>query len=206
VVASLASKNIVPISIGGDHSITTEVVKGLAQGSHGEKFAILYFDAHPDFVSSTLNYYGSVLTDCKDELNFAKSALVGTRAAEQEELENAKTNNLLIISPLDISEGGLSHVANQLKSRVGRTRKYISIDLDCLDPAFAPGVSLPSPCGLSAAQLIYLLKKLIASGNVAGLDLVELSPDYDIQNSTAGLAAKILSECIASFRSDTNQR
>ena len=197
-IASISSQHAVPISIGGDHSITTEAVKGVSQ-AHRTRLAIFYFDAHPDFVSSTLNYYGSVLADCSHELNLSRSALVGIRAAEPEELVNAKRNNLMILSPLDVSKNSLRVIAQKLVARAGQAKKYISIDLDCLDPSHAPGVSLPSPCGLSSTQLVYLLKELIRAGGVEGLDIVELSPDYDSHNITAGLAAKILSECIASF-------
>ncbi|MBA3284099.1 MAG: arginase family protein, partial [Nitrosopumilus sp.] len=77
--------------------------------------------------------------------------------------------------------------------------RYISIDLDCLDPAFAPGVSVPSPCGLSSIDLICLLKLAISSG-IVGLDIVEFSPDFDVNNITASLVARILLESIASIK------
>ena len=78
-------------------------------------------------------------------------------------------------------------------------KKYISIDLDCIDPAFAPGVSLPSSGGLSTLDLFYLLKHAINFG-VIGVDIVEFSPDFDFNNNTANLAARIISECIASIK------
>jgi agmatinase len=78
-------------------------------------------------------------------------------------------------------------------------KKYVSIDLDCLDPAFAPAVSVPTPCGLSSIDLIYLVKQAIDSG-IIGIDIVELSPDFDVNDVTADLAARILLESIASVR------
>jgi agmatinase len=83
-------------------------------------------------------------------------------------------------------------------TRTAGSKIYVSVDLDCVDPAFAPGVSVPSPGGLSAIDMIYLLNKIISGGNVAGIDIVELVPDYDINGMTATLGARILSECIAS--------
>jgi agmatinase len=77
--------------------------------------------------------------------------------------------------------------------------KYISIDLDCVDPAYAPGVSLPSAGGLSSIDLIYLAKHVIEFG-IVGMDIVELSPDFDFNNLTANLAARIISESIASMK------
>jgi len=195
IVSDAVSAGKLPIMIGGDHSLTTETIKVT---SAGKKLSLLYFDAHPDFVSSVLNYYGSVLTDSAQSLNFRKSMLIGTRAAEPEEIENAKRMGLKIINPLDVAELGVKRVAQMIKARTAGSKIYISVDLDCVDPASAPGVSVPSPAGLSAIDLIYLLNKIISNGNVVGIDIVELVPDYDINGMTATLAARILSECIAS--------
>lgn len=195
IVSKVASAGRLPVMIGGDHSLTTETIKVVAAG---KKLSLLYFDAHPDFVSSTRNYYGSVLTDSAQSLNFRKSMLIGTRAAEPEELENAKAAGLKIVNPLDVAELGVKKVAQMITTRTAGSKIYISVDLDCVDPASAPGVSVPSPGGLQAIDLIYLLNKVISGGNVAGIDIVELVPDYDINGMTAALAARILSECIAS--------
>ncbi|HEU4605094.1 MAG TPA: arginase family protein [Nitrososphaera sp.] len=195
IVSDVVSAGKLPIMIGGDHSLTTETIK---VASAGKKLSLLYFDAHPDFVSSVRNYYGSVLTDSVQSLNLRKSMLIGTRAAEQEELENARKAGLKIVNPLDVAELGVKKVAQMIKARTAGSRTYISIDLDCVDPASAPGVSVPSPGGLSAVDLIYLLNKAISGGNVVGIDIVELVPDYDVNGMTATLAARILSECIAS--------
>jgi agmatinase len=198
MVSDIASRGKLPIMIGGDHSLTTEAIQAVSKAIK-KKLSLLYFDAHPDFVSSTKNYYGSVLTDSTQSLNFRKSMLVGTRAAEPEELENAKTANLKIVNPLDVAELGVKRVAQMIRTRTGGSKVYISVDLDCVDPAFAPGVSVPSPGGLSSIDLIYLLNKALRAGNVVGIDIVELAPDYDINDMTAMLAARIMSECIASI-------
>ena len=195
IVSDVVAAGKLPIMIGGDHSLSTETIKVV---SAGKKLSLLYFDAHPDFVSSVRNYYGSVLTDSAQSLNLRKSMLIGTRAAEPEELENARKAGLKIVNPLDVAELGVKKVAQMIKARTAGTRTYISVDLDCVDPASAPGVSVPTPGGLSAVDLIYLLKKAIGCGNVVGLDIVELAPDYDVNDMTSMLAARILSECIAS--------
>jgi agmatinase len=192
-----ASKGKLPIFIGGDHSLTTEAIKGISNAI-GSRLALLYFDAHPDFVSSSRNYYGSVLTDSAQSLDFKSSMLIGTRAAEPEELVNASKEGVQIINPLDIAELGVRRVAEKIEERTRNSRIYISVDLDCLDPSFAPGVSVPSPGGLSSIDLIYLLNRSLA-GNVVGLDIVELCPDFDFNGMTASVAARILSECIASL-------
>jgi agmatinase len=197
MVTDITSCGKLPIMIGGDHSLTTETIQAVSNAI-GKKLSLLYFDAHPDFVSSSRNYYGSVLTDSIQSLNFRKSMLVGTRAAEPEELENARNVGLRIVNPLEIVELGVKRVAQMIRAQTRGSKVYISVDLDCLDPAFAPGVSVPSPGGLSSIDLIYLLNKAVSAGNVVAIDIVELAPDYDINGITAMVAARIMSECIAS--------
>jgi agmatinase len=196
LITDLVANNKIPIVIGGDHSITSTVLQ--ATGDIHGKLGLFYFDAHPDFVSSTTDYYGSVLTDSSRWIDFSKSMLIGTRAAEPEELENAESVGLEVITPIDVANLGISQVANKLQAKGYNNKRYVSIDLDCADPAYAPGVSLPSPCGLSSIDLVYLVKLVVNSG-IVGIDIVELSPDFDLNNMTANLAARILLESIASI-------
>ena len=195
IIFDIVSRGKLPIIIGGDHSITTIALRQI--GKMIGKVSLFYFDAHPDFVSSTNNYYGSIMTDSAEYINFKKSMLIGTRAAEAEEIDNAIKVGLEIITPMDLAELGPSKLARRLDNKI-RHKKYISIDLDCVDPAFAPGVSVPCPGGISSTDLIYLVKRAVQSGIIA-MDIVELSPDFDLNNTTACLAAKIISESIASI-------
>ena len=195
IIFDIISRGKMPIIIGGDHSITTIALRQI--GKMLGKISLFYFDAHPDFVSSTNNYYGSIMTDSAEFINFKKSMLIGTRAAEAEEIDNAMKVGLEIITPMDLAELGLSKLARRLDNKI-RHKKYISIDLDCVDPAFAPGVSVPCPGGISSTNLIYLVKRAVQSGIIA-MDIVELCPDFDLNNITACLAAKIISESIASI-------
>jgi len=197
IIFDLVSAKKIPIVIGGDHSITTIALQAM-ENFFGSSTGLLYFDAHPDFVSSTIDYYGSVLTDSSKSIDFGKSMLIGTRSAELEELKNAERVDLEIITPLDINDLGITKIADRIKTKNNQGRRYISIDMDCLDPAFAPGVSVPSPCGLSSVDLIYLSKLAISTG-IIGLDIVEFTPDFDINNITASLVARILLESIASI-------
>jgi agmatinase len=124
--------------------------------------------------------------------------MLGIRSAELEELNNARKVGMDIITPIDIIERGILNIADTIKSKNNGGKRYISIDLDCLDPAFAPGVSVPSPHGLSSMDLIYLTKTAISTGIVA-IDIVEYTPDFDVNNITASLAARILLESLASI-------
>ena len=127
------------------------------------KINLLYFDAHPDFVTSTRDYYGSVLSDSAECINFDKSLLIGTRAAEPEEIKNALKNKLEIVTPLDILEKGVTSIAQKITSRCGtESNVYLSIDLDCIDPGIAPGVSVPSAWRAYSLELIFLVKKAMS--------------------------------------------
>ena len=200
LVFDIVSTKKIPITIGGDHSITTLILQAIYDTFEGEKISLLYFDAHPDFVSSTRNYYGSVITDSSGYINFTKSILIGTRAAEMEELKNASKQKLEIITPIDIIEFGINATVKKIIAKCGSNKVYMSIDLDCMDPGVAPGVSVPAPGGLFPLDLIYIIKKISENLQILGMDIVELSPDYDLNQNTANHAARILMETIASLK------
>ena len=199
LIFDIVTAKKIPITIGGDHSITTIILQAVNEALDGNKVSLIYFDAHPDFVSSTRNYYGSVITDSSNYIDFKKSVLIGTRAAEQEELLNASKRGLEIVTPLDILEVGINHVVKKIISKCKSNKVYLSIDLDCMDPGVAPGVSVPAPGGLFPLDLIYMIKKITENLQVVGMDIVELSPDYDINQNTANHAARILMETISSM-------
>jgi agmatinase len=161
LVFDIASGKKLPITIGGGHSITTVILQAIHEPFQGDKISLLYFDANPDFVSSTRNYYGSVITDSFNYINFTKSILIGTRAAELEELENASKQNLEIITPIDIIEFGINATVKKIISKCGSSKVYLSIDLAYMDPGVAPGVSVPAPGGLFPLDLIYTIRKII---------------------------------------------
>lgn len=206
MIFDLVSNKKIPITIGGDHSITTIILKAFNDSIEGGKISLLYFDAHPDFVSSTRNYYGSVITDSSKYINFSKSMLIGTRAAEMEELRNAAEKKLEIITPIDIIDLGLNTIVKRIKAKCGSRKVYLSIDLDCMDPGVAPGVSVPAPGGLFPLDLIYIIKKISESLRVVGMDIVELCPDYDLNQNTANHAARILMETVASLASKKSKK
>jgi agmatinase len=198
-VFNVCSLDKIPIILGGDHSLTTIALKAITD-SLGEKVSLLYFDAHPDFLTSIRDFHGSVLSDSADCIDFRRSMLIGIRAAEPEELENINTNYLELLTPLEIIEEGLPFIAHRVLSKCNSSSYvYLSIDLDCIDSGIAPGVSSPSHCGLMPMELVFLVKKICSNLQIVGLDLVELCPDYDLNNNTANIGARVLMEAIASI-------
>jgi len=190
----ISASSKIPISIGGDHSITRQIINALAK-RHG-KISLVYFDAHPDFVSSMTNYYGSVVNDILPNVEIASSVQIGIRTPEQEELDNIKKFNLEVITPFDIQKKGIKQVANSILNKLG-DKVYISFDMDCVDPAYAPGVSVPVPMGLSSTDAVYLLKEIAKKG-IVGMDVMEVCPSFDVKDRTSHLASRIISEVLYS--------
>lgn len=190
----ISSSSKIPISIGGDHSITRDIIASLSKTN--EKISLVYFDAHPDFVSSHTNYYGSVITDVLSNIDIVSSTQIGIRTPEEEELENIKKNNFNIITPFDINIHGLEKIANSIIDKLGKN-VYISFDMDCVDPSFAPGVSVPVPLGLNSVDCVYLLQRIAEKG-IIGMDVMEVCPKYDVKDRTSHLASRIISEVLFS--------
>jgi len=186
----------IPISVGGDHSISTSIIKQLSQKSR--KISLVYFDAHPDFITSTKNYYGSVFGDVLDRIEPETSVQIGIRTPEQEELDNLKEHQIYVITPMDIAEKGVCKMSQQVLDIIGDSA-YVSFDMDCIDPSHAPGVSVPVPMGMSSVDAIYLLKKIVGNG-ILGMDIVEICPPYDINNRTSHLASRMIGEVISSVK------
>jgi len=186
----------IPITIGGDHSLTTEIIKELGK-KHGP-ISLVYFDAHPDFLSSTRDFYGSVVYDCLSYIDPKSSVMVGIRSPELEEIENIKKYGISIFSPEDIQYYGFKQTVNDIISKLGRNI-YISFDMDCIDPAFAPGVSVPVPMGLNPITASILLKN-ITHGGILGMDIMEVCPAFDIQDCTSHLASRMISELLSSVK------
>lgn len=190
----IISNSKISILIGGDHSITREVIKSISKRTG--PLSIVYFDAHPDFVSSTNNYYGSVFYDVLQHIDIKSSIQIGIRTPEQEELDNIKKYGLKVITPFEIAEKGVKEISDVVLNTIGKN-VYISFDMDCIDPAYAPGVSVPVPMGLKNLEAVYLLKS-IANKGIIGMDIMEVCPSYDIKDRTAHLASRMVSEVIFS--------
>ncbi|HXV37959.1 MAG TPA: agmatinase [Nitrosopumilaceae archaeon] len=194
VMDKIVSGSKIPISIGGDHSISVEIIKSISK-KYGS-LSLIYFDAHPDLVSSTRNYYGSVFFDVLPFIDLKSSVQIGIRTPEEEEINNIKKHDLSVITPFDMLKNGLLETEKKIIEKVGKN-VYVSFDMDAIDPAFAPGVSAPVPIGLRNSEAVYLLKSLAQKG-IVGIDIMEVCPDYDIKDRTSHLASRMIGEVISS--------
>nr|WP_310524794.1 arginase family protein [Polymorphobacter sp.] len=177
----------VPLLLGGDHAISFAAVRGVAY--HHGPVNILHFDAHSDTYH---DFAGNPRSHASPFARIMEAGLatrlvqVGIRTLNTHQREQAARFGIEIVSMRDFSPANVPIPPAPL---------YVSIDLDGLDPAFAPGVSHHEPGGLSTRQLLDVLARI--QGPIVGGDVVELNPDRDINDMTAMVAAKLIKELAA---------
>ncbi len=193
-IDKIVSSSKIPMSIGGDHSISIEIIKSVSK-KYGP-LSLVYFDAHPDFISSIHGYYGSVFYDVLPYIDVNTSIQIGIRTPEKEEIDNIKKYGLKVITPFDIIRDGMQKTEQTILNKIGKN-VYVSLDMDVIDPAFAPGVSVPVPLGLGNTEVALLLKSIAKKG-MRGFDIMEVCPNYDIKDRTSHLASRIIGETISS--------
>ena len=196
----ISSANVLAITAGGDHSITFPILKGL---SSKEKVGLIHFDSHCD---TSAPFHGSGLQHGCPMRNAVQAGLVdpkrtvqlGIRGAAELLWQFSYDCGMRVIHIEEFYELGMKKVVSEIKSRVGDGPVYISFDIDCLDPAFAPGTGTPVVGGMSSFEALQVLRGL--SGlNVIGGDLVEVAPPYDPSGITALAGATLMFEilCLA---------
>lgn len=194
--ASILEQGMIPVSLGGDHSITYPILR--AFGSRGAQISILHFDAHPDLYDQLQGNrfsHACPFARIMEERLATRLVQVGIRTANAHQRKQAERFGVEMIEMRDYSDDILVRFD---------TPVYVSVDLDVLDPAFAPGVSHHEPGGLSTRQLIQSIQNIRAP--IAGVDIVELNPSRDPSGITAMAAAKVLKELIAAILGNTNHR
>lgn len=186
VAAALAAESA-PLSLGGDHSVTFPILQAVA-AAHGP-VNVLHFDAHPDLYD---DYEGDRFSHASPFARALEAGAidnlvqVGIRAASPVYAGFARQHGVVMLAPDEIDAIPYQKLSAPL---------YASIDLDGLDPAFAPGVSHPEPGGLSTREVLAILRRLPA--RPVGADIVELNPERDVNLLTAHVAARLIKELAA---------
>ncbi|HKM59922.1 MAG TPA: agmatinase [Candidatus Bathyarchaeia archaeon] len=196
VLDEILAAGKLPVALGGEHTVTLGAAKGL--GAKAAKTAIVSFDAHLDlrneFLGSTLSHT-TFMQLISEEVKPAKIVEVGTRSACKEELAYAKKAHVDFFTSREIITQGSLLIGEQLKEKLlPYENLYLTVDMDVLDPAFAPAVQNPEPEGISTTQLVDLVCAL-CDKRVLGFDLVEVVPTYD-QGISAIAAAKVICEML----------
>lgn len=196
VIKDILEAGKTPITFGGEHTITLGILKGL--GNKASKTAIISFDAHLDLRNEFLGLklsHSTFLRRTNEETKPAKIFEVGTRAVCKEELNYARKADIEFFTARQIRKEGAQQIAKQLKEKLaGYENLYLSIDMDALDPAYAPAVQNPEPEGLETYTLLDILHD-ICDNRVIGFDVVEITPNFD-QGVSAIQAAKIVLEAL----------
>ena len=182
------------IYLGGDHSISYEVF------SKNQCEGLLVFDAHPDTyhefnIPTHLDWLRFLIDEGK--IKGENVMVVGLRSYHKKEVDYLKEKKVKFVTMKQIFENGVKGVCDGVMEFVSNFESlYLSIDLDVVDPAYAPGVGHVEPGGLSSRELIYFVQRLRNLKNLKKVDLVEVNVDEDIDNMTSKLAARIVYEFI----------
>jgi len=187
----------VPIFLGGEHSITPAIVEGLGRRAPGASLDVLVLDAHLDLREE----YGCTRAShaCASRRILEKDALagyasMGIRSGSREEFDWAGENGVSYFTARQVREQGVDAVLDRAVEKMQTARLYLSIDLDVLDPAYAPAVGNPEPFGLASWDVKRVIERL--APRLVGLDINELTPAYD-RGETSLLAARLARDFIA---------
>lgn len=193
-VATILAAGAASLLLGGDHFISYPSLCAHAK-VHGP-ISLIHFDAHTDTWPSSgegINHGTMFYKAAKEGIVVPESSIqIGIRTTNDEPL------GYKVVSAADVHRQGCEAVIAQIKERVGNNPVYITFDIDCLDPAFAPGTGTPVPGGLSSFQALDIIRGLIGI-NLVGMDVVEVAPSYDHAEMTALAAAQIAIELLCLY-------
>ncbi|MGI6684427.1 MAG: agmatinase [Bacillota bacterium] len=181
-----------PIFIGGEHLVTYPLIK--AAYKKYPDLAVIHFDAHADLRMEYMgekNSHATVIRRIAELLGGKNIYQFGIRSGDREEISFGQENTHLFIDRLIEP---LKEVIPSLKGRP----VYITLDIDVVDPAFAPGTGTPEPGGCTSREIIQCLH-MLGELNVVGFDLVEVLPGHDLSERTSILAAKLIREAMLTF-------
>jgi agmatinase len=191
------------VTLGGDHTISLPILRAMKK-AHGP-VALVHFDAHLD---TWPTYFGALYTHgtpfrrAAEEGLFVpqKSAHVGIRGSlyGTGDLSEDAAMGFQMINCLEVDRVGVPAIVERLRKQVGDLPTYLSIDIDVLDPAFAPGTGTPETAGLNSRELMAMVRGFLGA-NIVGADVVEVSPPYDHAEITGIAAANLAYEYVALF-------
>jgi agmatinase len=185
------------LTFGGDHFVTYPLLK-----AHTEKFgaplSLIHFDAHcdtwPDDSPDSLNHGTMFYKAVREGLIDPKTSVqVGIRTWNDDFM------GIHIIDAPTVHAIGAQATLERILDIVGQRPTYLTFDIDCLDPAFAPGTGTPVPAGLSSAQALHIVRGM-GPVNLVGMDVVEVSPPFDQSEITALAAAHIAADLLCVLR------
>ena len=195
-VAGILDKGCELLCLGGDHFVSLPVIREHAK-IHGP-LSLVHFDAHTDTDSHGNTYdHGSMFHHAVEEgiVDPTRSVQIGIRTEYDK-----KKDRFVVLSAPWVHDHGTKVTIEEIRRVVENHKTYLTFDIDCLDPAFAPGTGTPVVGGLSSAQALSIMRGLTGI-NFIGMDVVEVSPTYDSSAITAFAASQLALEylCLKSY-------
>ena len=213
LVAEAAADEQLPLVLGGDHSVSLGTLTGLAR-THGPG-GVLWIDAHGDLnspdtspsgnvhgmvLAAALGYAGPLFQEDGWELpalDPSRAALVAVRSLDEGERELVRRTGVRVFTMSDVDRIGIERVVREALAHVaGPGFVHVSIDMDAVDPDYAPGVGTPVRGGLSYREAHLALELVAESGLANALDVVEVNPILDRENATAALAVELVASAL----------
>jgi len=177
------------LALGGDHFITLPILRGYAK--HYGEMALVHFDAHTDTYANGSSYdHGTMFYHAPNEglISPKHSVQIGIRTEYKQQ-----DHGFNVINSMQANDLSPEEIVMQIRDIVGDKPVYVTFDIDCLDPAFAPGTGTPVCGGLNSDKVLKIIRGL-AGINIIGMDVVEVSPPYDHSDVTALAGATIALE------------
>lgn len=201
-VGGIVKEGPTVISLGGDHSIALPLLRAHAR-KYG-RLAVIHFDAHPDTWDTEFGdhkySHGTPFRRAIEEKLIDTSAYIqiGIRGPTSgaQDYKDALELGARMITIDESMRIGLGGILNEIRQRAGDKPIYVTLDIDSIDPAFAPGTGTPEVGGFSSYQMLQVLRGLKGL-NLVGFDLVEVSPPFDHSNITSILAANLVFEFLS---------
>ena len=204
-VAHVFASGAFPILLGGDHSIGFPTVRGVCRHLGDKKVGIIHFDRHVDTHEIDLDermhtcpwFHATNMANAPAQ-NLVQLGIGGWQVP-REGVKVCRERGTNVLTVTDITEMGLGAAARYAIERAtdGTDCVYISFDIDCIDAGFVPGTGWPEPGGLLPREALKLLELIVRNVPVCGLELVEVSPPYDISDMTSLMAARVICDTMA---------
>ena len=198
-VKKILEAKAIPVVLGGDHSVNIPCINAFR---NEDPIHIIQIDAHLDFVNERHGVrfgHGNPMYRASEKEYVSGMTQIGIRnvsSTAREGYIEAKERGSKIFSVRQFRKMGISQILNTIPKNI---RYYLTIDIDAFDPSIASGTGTPSHGGFYYYEILELIDGLTKQGKIAGLDLVEVAPDYDITNSTSTLAAQLLMNIMGRF-------
>ncbi|HTV71395.1 MAG TPA: agmatinase [Rhizobiaceae bacterium] len=197
-IGQLVEAGVIPLSVGGDHSITHPILKAVGRK---EPVGMIHIDAHCDtsgaFDGTKFHHGGPFRNAVLDGvLDPTRTIQIGIRGPSEYLWEFSYDSGMTVIHAEEIDAMGIPAIIEKARKVVGDGPTYLSFDIDSLDPAFAPGTGTPEVGGLTTREAIELLRGF-KGVNLVGGDVVEVAPQYDATHNTAHAGAHMLFEILS---------